>query len=291
MSTTPVLTSDIKKQTGRHGAYVCPECGSRYPGKFALGQHRQKQHDIPNDWVRRKQGGAPTTASEPASKRTAKISTLEIVERGGHFKCPECGEKFPLRRTLGVHRAAKHGVRGTSVAAQSYAVKRAATTHVNGHPATTAVKLVRGKYHCPECQAKHNDLQHLGLHRRTAHGIQGVFSFKHQARQKQKQLLLKGAQQNEYPASHETDNDPTYLPPPAQPASSNGAGRPRKAAWTEESLSGFVFAHVHSLIEDACRGREDSIPHVTQRISELLHLEVHGQAARAQRVGLLRRMS
>jgi predicted RNA-binding Zn-ribbon protein involved in translation (DUF1610 family) len=286
MSAAPVLTADIRKQPGKHGAYLCPECGSRYPGKFALGEHRQKQHDIPNDWVKHTKGRPP----KPASDRTAKIPTLDIVQRNGQFKCPECGEKFPKRNTLGVHRASKHGVRGTSVAAKNYAVNRAATTHVNGHIATTAVKLVRGKYRCPECQAKYNDLQHLGLHRRAAHDIHGVFSFKHQARQKQKQLLLKGAQQNEYPASHETDNDPAYLSPSPQPVSPNGAGR-RKTAWTNESLSGFVFAHVHSLIEDACRGREDAIPDVTQRISELLHLEIHGQAARAQRVGLLRRMS
>jgi len=209
----PIPTREVKIVNGR---YPCPECASKYPGKFALGEHRFKQHGIPNDWKK-----VAHSKGKKKSKQAGKLLTSEIQKRSGLFHCPECGESFPERRYLGRHRT-KHGIEATGIQARCR-------------------KLAKLK-------------------------------------------KLEGAQQN--------GKQPAGQTPTAQLVSSNGRGRPKKAAhWNEESITGFIFAHVHTLIENACAGREDIVPNITQRLSDLLHLEVSGKKAGQGHLGLLRGLS
>ncbi len=193
-------------------------------------------------------------------------SEISYTPKVKGYLCPECGARHSSKKGMGAHREKQHGIandwteNGTALA----------------HTPTSEIAFRNGGYKCPECGEKYAERRMLGRHR-MKHGVQGTAA---STLARRKALATtstaKGAEN-------------VIQPTPPQPPSSNGASRKNgKAGWTDESLAGFVFAHVHTLIEDACAGREDVIPNITERLSELLHAEVHGQQARRGRMGLLR---
>jgi predicted RNA-binding Zn-ribbon protein involved in translation (DUF1610 family) len=243
-----ILTSQIKRKSDEN--YHCPECGSKYPGKFALGEHRLKFHDIPNDWKKRIVRNMPHRAAKPSRAGRKVIATTEVVNRNG-FKCPECGIKFPLRRTLGVHRKMAHGIAGNSYSALHK---------------TRKAKIAKGGR-----RLSHEAIERIKDAQRARW-----------ARYRAANPTQNGAYRNgKSNPSQETT---------AQLVLANGSAR-KRGAWSEESIAGFIFAHIHTLIENACQGRADIIPNVTQRLSELLSFEVSGAASRARNLGLLRSLS
>ncbi len=128
---------------------------------------------------------------------------------------------------------------------------------------TSEIQKRNGFYHCPECEAKYSELRFLGRHR-TTHGVLG------------KKVKIK-------PRKEHNGNGHSIEVKATKSDSSYSATGPK--GWTDEAAAGYIFAHIEPIIEDGCKGIENSQSRVTLRISELLSFEVLRHKERNRNLG------
>lgn len=180
-------------------------------------------------WAKsREASSSPTTA-------TSGIKTSDIRMRAGEYHCPECGRGYPLRRSLGKHRSARHGINGISKSAVALRKQLKRNKKLANH---------NGEIIEPPANNQGEDNGSITL---TAHRIT------------------------------------------TQRIASNRSAAPPE--WNDENRAGYLFAHVQSQLENAAQGGTGSKQNITQRLSELLHLEVRGTEERERSLRLLRGMS
>lgn len=80
--------------------YACNRCDMRFAYAVTLGRHRRDVHGI--------SGSSPAAIALRKSK--AGVGSRKLVAKSTIFRCPKCPAKFDLKRSLGRHLTAKHGV-------------------------------------------------------------------------------------------------------------------------------------------------------------------------------------
>lgn len=193
------------------------------------------------------------------------IPTSEVRARKGQYHCPECGRGFPALRHLGRHRST-HGVAAASKSNLAAKARRAKTTDV-------IFRQEDGTYHCPECDSPFGSPSGINYHLVHTHNVHRRYKFR-----SLKPTNLEGE------TIHGNGHQPATQP-------SSPHRKTNKGEWTSEGIAGFLFAHVQSLIERACTGREGAISDVTLRLSTLLHFEVSRESQRQRHLGMLHSLS
>jgi hypothetical protein len=82
------------------------------------------------------------------------------------FKCDQCGERYTAAKFLGIHRALKHGIPGSSAAVVSQRKKRE-------REAAAAAAAPPPELQCKDCDFRAKSLNGLSIHRSAAHGHVG----------------------------------------------------------------------------------------------------------------------
>lgn len=224
----------IGQQIGRAGTII-----RRYAERLKMPSPRavllaSKQHRSP-----RKNTGGP-------------IPSSEIPKRRGFYNCPECDKKYTEIRFVAKHRVS-HGILGKSKSALQSRKSNHDSPDVNMSLDEARAKynqhrIKTGKHVCPIQGCKKTYDSQNGMYYHLNH--------KHYPENK----LATGKESN---GSGQ---------PVTQSVPSNGAAEPQ--GWTSEALTGFLFAHVHTNIQDVSQGDSKSQQSITLRLSELLQFEV-----------------
>ena len=129
---------------------ACPQCGAKYETARGLSSHMRNVHGV---------AGSARSAVAAREKKQRD----ELAAKAKVFKCPECGEKFPSNMRLGLHRRAKHGVKGE---ARSSIVSRQQRDIYMANYERDADGLLL----CPECGKGFKEVG-IAIHRKQAHKI------------------------------------------------------------------------------------------------------------------------
>jgi hypothetical protein len=191
-------------------------------------------------------------------KQVEPVSTADIAKRGGFYHCTDrlpngkrCKAKFTERRFLGRHRTT-HGVLGTgSSSVKKRGKKQREQTQREQTPQSITVYRTNGSYPCPVPDCVFDSASSFGVktHLRSKHRILQVI------------LGKKSDQEGENNGG--IDSSPTTR---LVKAKKNGKGNP----WSPEALSGFLYAHLDTHLENASQGDPSTRAHISHRLTEFL---------------------
>ena len=113
---------------------------------------------------------AQSAAQEnPVIMDIPEVVTVPTKASVKEFRCDLCPRTFINPQSLGRHKAAKHGISGSSASALA---SRKARLQAKGMSVAPKSKSKVPK-RCPECHVYYQDPRAMGTHRRLAHGVLG----------------------------------------------------------------------------------------------------------------------